>query len=118
MSKLNKEKVLSEFSQAYKAAKGKAPNIEESPGWYSVDGSKNMRLAKLAEWTEELLNTSAPKSAPAKASKSKVKKAAPKATTKEALRIKSRAKDGLTAKEQWQHYLSSQAGASKPPRGS
>src|SRR5690554_7246769 len=54
MSKLDKEKVLSEFSDAFKAANGKAPNVEEKGGWYSVDGGKNMRLAKLAEWAAEL----------------------------------------------------------------
>ncbi|RUO44022.1 hypothetical protein CWE15_02245 [Aliidiomarina taiwanensis] len=116
MSKLDKEKVLSEFSQAYKAANGKAPKIEESPGWYSVDGSKNMRLAKLAEWTEELLGGAAEPASAAKPA-AKAKKAAPKASPKAAMKVKSKAKGGLSAKEQWQQYLVSQAGASKAPRG-
>lgn len=117
MSKLDKEKVLSEFSQAYKAANGKAPSIEESPGWYSVDGSKNMRLAKLAEWTEEL-TSGASTSASAEKPKAKAKKAVEKKTTPKAtLKVTKKATGGLSAKEQWQQYLASQIGASKPPRG-
>jgi hypothetical protein len=49
MTTLDKTKVLAEFTAAYKAAFNKAPKITEKPGWYSVDGSKNMRLAELQQ---------------------------------------------------------------------
>ena len=47
MSKLDKEKVLAEYTEAYQKAHGKKPKIESSNGWYSVDGGKNVRLAQL-----------------------------------------------------------------------
>lgn len=49
MSKLDKDQVVAEFTAAYKAAFGKAPQLEQKPGWFSVDGGKNIRLAELAE---------------------------------------------------------------------
>lgn len=54
MSDQDKDAVLEEFIEAYKAAKGKKPKIEASNGWYSVNGEKNQRLAQLEEWTKEL----------------------------------------------------------------
>ncbi|MFW8589469.1 hypothetical protein ACOI22_01560 [Glaciecola sp. 2405UD65-10] len=54
MSKLDKETVLENFTQAYTKANGKAPSVEAKGGWYSVDGGKNIRLAQLEELTEEL----------------------------------------------------------------
>src|SRR5690554_6879876 len=118
MSKLDKEKVLSEFSDAYKAANGKAPKVEESSGWFSVDGGKNMRLAKLAEWAEELgagkAKTSAKpaaKAAPKATSKAKpavkakpAAKAAPTASVEAVAKIIKSA-GGLSAKELWQQHL-------------
>lgn len=52
MSKLDKEHVIAEFTAAYKAAFGKEPQLEQKPGWFSVDGGKNIRLAELAELTQ------------------------------------------------------------------
>jgi hypothetical protein len=49
MSKLDKDQVVADFTAAYKAAFGKAPQLEQKPGWFSVDGGKNIRLAELAE---------------------------------------------------------------------
>ena len=54
MSKLDKEKVLADYTAAYKKAHGKAPSIEAKSGWYSVNGGKNVRLAQLAEEAESL----------------------------------------------------------------
>ncbi|MDX1677279.1 hypothetical protein [Arsukibacterium sp.] len=49
MTKLDKDQVIADFTAAYKAKFGKAPELEQKPGWFSVDGGKNIRLAELAE---------------------------------------------------------------------
>ena len=67
-SKLDKEKVLAEYTEAYEKAHGKKPKIEASNGWYSVDGSKNVRLSQLDE------EAKAAKGKPAKAEKASTKK--------------------------------------------
>ena len=54
MSKLDKDKVLAAYKDAYQKAHGKAPSIDSNNGWYSVDGGKNVRLADLAEETKQL----------------------------------------------------------------
>ena len=54
MSKLDKTEVLNAFEAAYEAANGKKPEITTKPGWYSIDGGKNLRLADVAALTEEL----------------------------------------------------------------
>ena len=69
MSKLDKEKVLAEYTEAYEKAHGKKPKIEASNGWYSVDGGKNVRLAQLDEEAKALA-----KGKPAKAEKASDKK--------------------------------------------
>lgn len=82
MTTLDKAKVLAEFTSAYKAAFGKAPKIEEKPGWYSVDGSKNMRLAELDQLGKSYSKeASAADKTSVKADKP-AKKAATKAKTK------------------------------------
>ena len=82
MSKLDKDSVIEKFTQAYKAANGKAPTIEAKGGWYSVDGGKNMRLAQLDEMADSF-GADAPKADVKKAAKSADKKpAAKKATAK------------------------------------
>ncbi|MCC5854964.1 MAG: hypothetical protein JJU10_04675 [Idiomarina sp.] len=134
MSKLDKEKVLSEFSDAYKAAHGKAPKVEESSGWFSVDGGKNMRLAQLAEQTAELKG-GAKKSAASKpaakekaaakkpaAAKAPAKKAAAKAPAAKASATKKTTKSkstsgGLTAKEAWRKRLEDERTQCRLPRG-
>ncbi|MDX3773019.1 hypothetical protein QE250_02715 [Chromatiaceae bacterium AAb-1] len=49
MTKLDKEQVIADFTAAYKAAFGKEPQLEQKPGWFSVDGGKNIRLAELED---------------------------------------------------------------------
>ena len=49
MTKLDKDQVVADFTAAYQAKFGKAPELEQKPGWFSVDGGKNIRLAELAE---------------------------------------------------------------------
>ncbi|HET8816059.1 MAG TPA: hypothetical protein VFM61_01285 [Pseudidiomarina sp.] len=137
MSKLDKDKVLADFTEAYQQAHGKQPKIEASGGWYSVDGGKNMRLAQLAEQVDELKGGAkkatksaakkpakeaakpAAKAAPAKkaaAAKAPAKKAAPvkKAAAKKSASAKS---GGLTAKELWKKKLEEDATLSRLPRG-
>ncbi|HLV48926.1 MAG TPA: hypothetical protein VKY35_07680 [Aliidiomarina sp.] len=113
MSKLDKEKVLSEFSDAYKTANGKTPKIEESSGWFSVDGGKNMRLAKVAEWTAEL---SGGKPAAKKATAKPAPKVVPKAKAKPAIKV-SKSTGGLSAKEAWQQRLEKEHDECQLPRG-
>ena len=54
MSKLDKTEVLNAFEAAYEAANGKKPEITTKPGWYSIDGGKNMRLADVAALVKQL----------------------------------------------------------------
>jgi len=124
MSKLDKEKVLAEFIEAYKKAHGKEPKIESSSGWYSVDGGKNVRLAQLAEEAEQLTSgkadkpaakQAAPKKAPAKKSATK-KPAASKAKAAKTKTVSSG--KGLTAKELWKQKLEKDAADCRLPRGS
>ncbi|MBA3988491.1 MAG: hypothetical protein C0463_05115 [Idiomarina sp.] len=100
MSELDKDQVLEDFETAYKKAHGKAPKVEANNGWYSVDGGKNMRLAQLDEWTQEL-KSSKSTAKPKKATKSKTKKSA----------------GGNFAAESWQKYLTALPADCKPPRG-
>ncbi len=129
MSKLDKENVLSEFSDAYKVAHGTAPNIEESSGWYSVEGSKNMRLAKLAEWTTEL-NTGKAEAAPSAAAKAKpaAKRTPTKAAAKPSAKVTPAVSveavvnvthnaGGLSAKQLWQQRLEQIQSQNRLPRG-
>jgi hypothetical protein len=73
MSTLDKEQVLSDFTEAYKKANGKEPQIEAKGGWYSIDGGKNVRLAALVDLTAEVSGSAAP----AKAAKAPAKEKAP-----------------------------------------
>lgn len=87
MSKLDKDQVVAEFTAAYEAAFGKAPQLEQKPGWFSVDGGKNIRLAELAELgasystakakpvSEKKAASAKPVAKPAKAAKPKAAKA-------------------------------------------
>ncbi|GGD77968.1 hypothetical protein [Lacimicrobium alkaliphilum] len=77
MSKLDKEQVIEKFTAAYKAANGKAPDLEAKGGWYSVDGGKNMRLAQLDELADSLSKGGAKKAPAKKAEKAAEKKAEP-----------------------------------------
>lgn len=115
MSSLDKEKTLEAFSAAYKKANGKAPAVEAANGWYSVDGGKNMRLAQLDEWRQELEGgkTEAQKSAPKKATAKKP--AAKKAKAKPAK--KPAARGAGTPAQLWRDQLQAEPGDSRLPRG-
>lgn len=138
MSKLDKEKVLAEYTEAYQKAHGKKPKIESSNGWYSVDGGKNVRLSQLADDAKALgkEKKSAPKkSEPKKTEPKKAeakKPAAKKAETKKPAAKKPAAKKssakqssakksssgGLTAKELWKQKLEGKDSDCRLPRGS
>ncbi|UAA37246.1 hypothetical protein KIH87_10900 [Paraneptunicella aestuarii] len=122
MSKLDKDEVIAKFTEAYKAANGKEPQIEVKSGWYSVDGGKNIRLAQIEEMLAELTsgstNTSeakaektekaaAPKAEKApKKEKAPAKKAAPKP----------KASGGFSVKAYWAEKITENNPGSKLPR--
>ncbi len=91
MSTLDKDQVLSDFTEAYKKANGKEPQIEAKGGWYSVDGGKNVRLAALVDLTAELSGSKTPAKAAAKKAPAKEKAAPAKAATKEKAPAKKKA---------------------------
>ncbi|PYE34434.1 hypothetical protein DFP83_102177 [Idiomarina fontislapidosi] len=115
MSKLDKDKVLADYTAAYKKAHGKAPSIEAKSGWYSVNGGKNVRLAQLAEEAESLAGGQS--AAPAKKENKPKASAKPKPAAKKAA-VKSSGKGGLTAKQLWQQKLAEKSGNCRLPRGS
>ncbi|BED89564.1 hypothetical protein PspMM1_20320 [Pseudoalteromonas sp. MM1] len=120
MSKLDKTEVLSAFEAAYEAANGKKPEITTKPGWYSIDGGKNLRLADVAELTKELVSgkpaAQAEQKAPAK--KTKTKTAAPVKANKTApFTVVTQSEDGYTAEELWIVELASKDHDCRLPRG-
>jgi hypothetical protein len=116
MSKLDKEQVIEQFTQAYQAANGKAPEIEAKSGWFSVDGGKNVRLATLVEMTAELSgdNTPAPAATTSVETKPAKKKAAPKPAAPKAK--KAAKSKGFSVKAFWEEHVISKQNASRPPR--
>ncbi|GAA0857467.1 hypothetical protein [Aliiglaciecola litoralis] len=123
MSTLDKDQVIENFTQAYKAAHGKKPTIEAKGGWYSVDGGKNVRLAALEEMTTELGSSSAPakKSAPKKAEAKADKPAPKKADKKPAAKKPAKAKkpansNGFSVKAFWNEKIEARNPGSKHPR--
>ena len=120
MSKLDKTEVLSAFEAAYEAANGKKPEITTKPGWYSIDGGKNLRLADVAELTEELSSgKTTPKAAEkAPAKKTKTKTAAPvKAQKKAPFSVVTENEEGYTAEELWIVILARKNHDCRLPRG-
>jgi len=123
MSKLDKDQVIAAFTEAYTAANGKAPTIEASGGWYSVDGGKNMRLADLDTMTTELSSSKPAKKTKAVAEKPKkaaekkpvAKKKAAKAPAKKKTQ-KTAKKSGFSVKEFWAEKVLEQSADSKLPR--
>ncbi|ALQ08577.1 MULTISPECIES: hypothetical protein [Pseudoalteromonas] len=116
MSKLDKTEVLSAFESAYEAANGKKPEITTKPGWYSIDGGKNLRLADLVELTEELSSGKTTPKAPAK--KTKTKAAAPvKAQKKAPFTVVTENEEGYTAEELWIVILARKDHDCRLPRG-
>ncbi|WP_333608232.1 hypothetical protein [Arsukibacterium sp.] len=112
MSKLDKDQVITEFTAAYTAAFGKAPVIEQKPGWFSVDGGKNIRLAELAE-----LGASYSKTATAKPATAKTAAAKPAATKTPVKKSPAAAKPNKAAAAA---FWAAKVGNPKqrPPRGS
>lgn len=102
MSKLDKDQTIEQFTLAYTAANGKAPEIEAKGGWYSVNGGKNIRLAAIADMTAELSGQTAPVKA----------KPAPKKSAKKA----AAAKSGFSVKSFWQETVLAQLHNARPPR--
>lgn len=115
MSKLDKTEVLSAFEAAYEAANGKKPEITTKPGWYSIDGGKNIRLADLVELTKELSSGKSTKKA---AIKAPAKKAAPvKAQKKAPFTVITQNEEGYTAEELWIVELARKDHDCRLPRG-
>ncbi|MFT6268749.1 MAG: topoisomerase IA-like protein [Alphaproteobacteria bacterium] len=117
MSKLDKDTVVDNFTQAYTKANGKSPTIEAKGGWYSVDGGKNIRLAQLEEITTELGSAApaakAKKEAPAK-KEAAAEKAPKKAAPKKAAAKKSPAKTFSVKDFYTQQILQTNPGAKAP----
>ncbi|MEH8020560.1 MULTISPECIES: hypothetical protein [Rheinheimera] len=115
MTKLDKDQVVADFTAAYKAAFGKAPKLEQKPGWFSVDGDKNIRLAELAELGASY------SSAKAKAKPAAEKKAAAAKTTKTAAKPAAKAPktkasgNGQVAAKVWIQHIGV---GQRAPRGS
>ena len=111
MSKLDKDQVIEQFTEAYTSANGKAPSIEAKGGWYSVDGGKNVRLAALVEMAAELSGsqTAPAEKAPAKKKATATKKATPKST-------KTAKTAGFSVKDWWQENVLNSASGNRPPR--
>lgn len=125
MSKLDKDQVLSDFTEAYKAKNGKEPEIEVKSGWYSVDGGKNVRLAAIVDMTAELTGGEAPAKAEEKpAAKTEAKKpaakkakAAPTAPATSKGYTVTKKGDGYNPANFWLDYLASLGSDSRTPQG-
>ncbi|MBU2916533.1 hypothetical protein KO505_00990 [Psychrosphaera sp. F3M07] len=124
MSTLDKDQVLSDFTEAYKKVNKKEPQIEAKGGWYSIDGGKNVRLAALVDLTAELSGSTA---APAKAAapakekapakkKAAAKKAAPVAVTSTGYTVVKQG-DGYNPANFWLDYLSTLGMDCRTPHG-
>lgn len=114
MSKLDKDQVVAEFTAAYEAAFGKPPQLEQKPGWFSVDGGKNIRLAELADLGASYSADKAAKKTTAKTKPAAQKKAAPakaakpakKPTKKSAAKAaKTKSGNGQSAADIWATQL-------------
>lgn len=124
MSKLDKDQVLSAFTEAYKQANGKEPQIEVKSGWYSIDGGKNVRIATIEEMTAALTGGDIAPATPVEESKpakvAKTKKSAPKATTsveKSKGYTVVKEGDGFNPANYWLDYLSKLGSDSRTPHG-
>lgn len=123
MSELEKDQVINKFTEAYTAANGKAPEIEEKGGWYSVNGDKNIRLAQLDELADELAGG---KPATKSKSKAKAKKVVQKDSSKKSSKVakkKPKAKktakdkqDSFSVKAMWLAQIEQQNPGSIQPR--
>jgi len=112
MSKLDKDQVIEQFTQAYTAANGKAPEIVAKSGWYSIDGGKNIRLATLVDMTAELSGGNNPVTKSEKSTT--VTKKSP--TKKVAAKKKPTSTAGFSVKAYWEEQVIAKQNASRPPR--
>jgi hypothetical protein len=120
MTKLDKAEVIAKFTEAYQKVNGKAPQIEEKSGWFSVDGGKNVRLAALEEMTAELAGGQSAESKPAKAAKApaKTKAVAKAAPAPKGLGYKVvKRGEGFTPAYFWLEYLASLGTDCRTPHG-
>ncbi|MCV2885352.1 hypothetical protein OE749_11670 [Aestuariibacter sp. AA17] len=113
MSKLDKDQVIAKFTEAYKAANGKAPSIEAKGGWYSVDGGKNLRLAALDELADEMSKGKG--KAATKESKPATKSSPAKPKAKKPV-TKKKAKGGFSVKEYWAEKIQAENTGARKPR--
>lgn len=109
MSKLDKDKVIADFTAAYEKANGKSPDIEAKGGWYSVDGGKNMRLAQLKEMGDSFGGAGA-------SSAKKEKKAAPKKTAPKKTAAKKASNKGFSVKAFWSDQIKDENSGAILPR--
>jgi len=121
MSKLDKDQVLSAFTEAYKNVNGKEPQIEVKSGWYSIDGGKNVRLAAIEEMTAALTggDVATEEAAPVKEEKPKKaasKKSAPKVEKSVGYTVVKKG-DGFNPANFWLDYLSKLGSDSRTPHG-
>lgn len=115
MSKLDKDQVIADFTAAYTAAFGKAPQLEQKPGWFSVDGGKNIRLAELADLAASYGSSKPETKKPAAAKPAKAtatKAAAPAAKVAKPAKSKGSA-GGKSATQLW----AERTGQQRQPRG-
>ena len=105
MSILDKDQVIADFTAAYTAAFGKTPQLEQKPGWFSVDGGKNIRLAELAELGASY-STAKPQAAVAKT-----------ATAKPAAKVTKTAKNKSTGGKSAATLWAERTAAQRQPRG-
>ncbi|GGW88215.1 hypothetical protein [Alteromonas halophila] len=115
MSKVNKEQIIEEFTQAYQKAHGKKPEIEAKAGWYSVDGGKNVRISQLEEMTAEL-NGGASSASKAPKAESAPKKPAKKTAAKAPAKKSKKASGGFSVKDFYAKQLEDEKPGSIRPR--
>ncbi|MBR9785814.1 MAG: hypothetical protein GYB34_15840 [Gammaproteobacteria bacterium] len=111
MTNLDKDVVLAAFTDAYKKAHGKSPNIESKSGWYSVDGGKNVRLAQLQEMIASLESQHGNST-----EKTSKKKNTTTATTTAKKKATSPTKSGFSVKDFWAEKLNAEAPGATLPR--
>lgn len=121
MSKLDKDQVLSAFTEAYTKANGKEPQIEVKSGWYSIDGGKNVRLATIEEMTAALTGGEVAPAAPVEEKKpakapAKAKKAAAPVVKSKGYTVVKQG-DGYNPANFWLDYLSKLGSDSRTPHG-
>lgn len=109
MTNLDKDKVITEFTNAYTKVYGKAPSLEIKSGWYSVDGGKNVRLAQLQEMTASLSTTFNDKAKSAATTKTPKK-----SNTSGNAPTSPKSSGGFSVKQFWAEKLTQEPGSTLP----